>query len=234
MTHLVIGMGEVGSAVYTTLYKYNDVQTLDITGLQEIELPIDVLHICIPHSKQFIAIVKDYIKQYSPKATIVYSTVPIGTCEAIGSQVAHSPVEGKHPRLADSMARFTRWIGCRNSATRRLVKEIWENIVDCKLVDSSRYTEALKLCSTSKYGINLVWADYTANLAKDLGMDYEFFKEFDEDYNRLYTKLHFPNFRKFVLDAPEGKIGGHCVVPNAELLDRQYPSKMLKMIKEME
>jgi hypothetical protein len=49
-------------------------------------------------------------------------------------------------------------------------------------------------------------------------------------YNEGYSILK-PNVVRPTLSAPEGPIGGHCVVPNAKLLLKQVRSKFLKLIK---
>jgi len=98
---------------------------------------------------------------------------------------------------------------------------------------SSKFTEFLKIRSTAKFGINLVWTDYENSIAQDIGMSYGAIKTFDEDYNNLYAELGLPEFSRYIIDPPNGKIGGHCVVPNAELLNKQYPSELLEMIIEM-
>lgn len=232
MTHLVIGIGEVGTAVWLNLSKAGyKVTTLDkgefLTG------QYDVLHVCYPPSEEFISQTIEYQRRYDAKLTIIYSSVPVGTTKKIPMAV-HSPVEGVHPRLEYSVKSFKRWIGYNDPKLGKLAQQVWEGITDTLLIDNSDHTEFLKIASTSKYGINLVWAQYMADCAEALGMDYKLVKDWDTSYNTLYTKLHLRKFRKYVLDSPEGKIGGHCIIPNAKILDEQYPHDMLKMIKEME
>lgn len=225
--NLIIGMGQIGSALYEI---FPDSQTLD-RKQESIKLPIDVMHVTIPYNSEFIKIVKNYMKKYEPKHVVVYSTVAVGTTRKLGNNVVHSPIEGKHPQLVKGMKRFTRWIG-GPKPTALAVEKLWEDIVDCKIVDSSDFTEFLKLYSTSKYGINIVWADYANEWAKSIGMDYQLIKDFDKDYNKLYH--NFPQYRRYILDPPNGKIGGHCIVPNAEILDKQKSHLMLRMIKGMQ
>lgn len=234
MKHLVIGMGQVGSGVYTTLAKKYDVQTLDIND-ENIVTPIDVIHVCIPYSNDFIDIVKGYQDQFQPKLTIIYSTVPIGITRELGLHTVHSPIEGRHPNLARSVKLFTRWIGYNNVSAGELAEEIWEPITQCRLVPDSNFTEFLKLSSTTEYGVNLAYADYKRKVTELLGMPYELTMDWNEDYNALYKKL-LPGkgIQKYVLTSPKGKIGGHCVVPNAKLLNEQFPDEMLYKVIEME
>lgn len=230
MRNLVIGMGEVGNSLFKVLMGYYPTEARDIDPIV-IGHKIDVLHICIPYTEKFSVIVGNYLKLYNPELTIIYSSVPIGTSEKLAA--VHSPIEGKHPALALSIQNFGRWLGSTDEKKLEAAGKLWERIVPIRKVPSADFTEWLKLRSTSKYGINIAWADYEAKVSKELGMDFSAVKQFDMDYNALYTKLGMHQFQRYVLDEPNGKIGGHCIVPNAEILDEQYPNPMLKMVKEM-
>ena len=58
--------------------------------------------------------------------------------------------------------------------------------------------------------------------------------EFNKTYNEGYSKLGMKNVIRPVLFAPEGGIGGHCVVPNAKILKKHYKSKALDLVLEYE
>lgn len=230
MTNLVIGMGEVGSAVAGVLSEEYIVVTHD-KNHEDIIDKIDVIHICFGYSEDFIDEVQSYIERFNPKLVIIYSTVPIGTTRKFGPQVVHSPIEGKHPKLRRSTKLFKRYIGYTNLDAAIMAYKLWSSITEVELVDNPNHTEFLKLASTSKYGINIVWAKYMKDVSDEIGMDYELVKDWDVAYNKLYTSMHLPEYRKFILDAEDGPIGGHCVVPNAELLNEQFPNQMLTIIK---
>lgn len=230
MRHLVIGMGEVGNGVFSSLRDRYEVLARDADPVI-ISLKIDVLHIAIPYNDRFETSIGEYIELYNPSLTIVYSTVPIGTCERL--DVVHSPVEGRHPHIGLSILSSPRWLGTSNERLMQLAANVWEKITPLRKLPSANFTEWLKLRSTSKYGVSLVWADYEARVSKELGMDFSAIKLFDMDYNKLYERLGLPQFQRYILDEPNGHIGGHCVVPNAELLDNQYPNDMLKAIQGM-
>lgn len=225
--HLVVGMGEVGSAVLDNLFnKKYDVSTLDKMDEDFVTGKFDYLHICIPFTEDFVDEVKKYQKKYSPALTIIYSTVKVGTTKQIPHAV-HSPMEGKHPRLGHSMKMFPRYIGYNDGMDLNKALRVWGD-KNTKPVNNSNHTEFLKLASTSKYGINIVWAQYMKDVADELGMDYQLVKDWDTDYNLLYKKLRLPQFKKFILDPPENGFGGHCLAENAVLLDEQYNSSLLK------
>lgn len=236
MRDLVIGCGEIGTAVIELLLDNNHVvesyDSKDDSSLSTTLYP-DVLHICFPYTDKFIGDVEGYIAAVNPKHIIIWSTVPIGTTKKIKNAV-HTPVEGRHPKLAQSIKSMTRWIGANSIKEAVFFEDYFLSMYLLPhVVESSDYTEFLKLRSTSKFGINLVWTDYEAHVAKEIGMDFKLLKNFDKDYNRLYHNLGMDWAQRYILDAPNGKIGGHCVVPNAELLNKQFPNDLLKMIKEM-
>jgi UDP-N-acetyl-D-mannosaminuronate dehydrogenase len=228
--NLIIGHGQIGKAVHEVIGESLVVDKVapDLSGIV-----IDVMHVCIPYSDEFIEVVKSYKKQFKPKHLIIYSTVPIGTTKQIKDAV-HSPVEGVHPRLTESITIMPRWIGCNKKSEGTFFEEYFENLgIQARIVQHSNCTEALKLLSTSEYGINIVFADYKKKIADEIRMNYSIMKDWNNDYNDLYEDLGLHQYRKYVLDPPKGRIGGHCVVPNAEILDKQFPNAMLKMIKEM-
>lgn len=231
LTDLIVGMGEIGTAISGV---FPEAETIDKQP-KEVGKYVRVMHICFPYSTNFVNIVRAYIKEYTPDHVVIYSTVPIGTCEKIGPMIAHSPVEGRHPDLELSVRTMERWIGTDDPDTGRFFTSLFrEQGIKTRVVGSSKYTEALKLLSTAEYGINLVFADYKQRVADEIDMDDRLLKDWNTAYNKLYRDLGVHNrFQKFVLDAPGGKIGGHCVVPNAKLLHVQFPSELLYMIMEM-
>jgi hypothetical protein len=198
---LVIGMGEIGSALYRVLKESKSVFCRDLAGAEDFEV-IDVLHICFPYSDNFIESVVNYIEHYNPALTIVYSTVPIGTCEEIGPHIVHSPIEGKHPRLEQSIQTFPRWLGCPDNFFLEAAVNFWKPLNRIvRPVSSSQATEYLKLMSTSRYGLNLAWADYEDQVASSLNIDYSIVNDFNADYNYLYQKLGMPGILQIFTDA---------------------------------
>jgi hypothetical protein len=236
MSDLIIGYGEIGKSVdravcdmaalhYDTTSSSDKIPKLFVT---------DVMHICFPYSETFVDDVKGYMKRFNPKHVIIYSTVPIGTCEQI-DKAAHSPVEGVHPNLAKSIKTMHRWVSCNNGGELRFFVEYFESKgFECRFFTNTRTTELAKLRSTAKYGINLVWAEYEADLCKKFGVPFDQIMDFDMDYNELYRNLGETDFQRYILCPPNGEIGGHCVVPNAKLLNEQAPSDLLDKIIAME
>lgn len=226
---LIIGLGEVGSALFRVLNEQDEVFGRDLKGSTDFT-KIDVMHVCIPYTNDFVKTVLSYREEYNPKLVIVYSSTPIGTCEEIGLDIVHSPIEGQHPNLEPAIGIFNRWLGCIDHDALQKASDYWTRFGDVTEVSSSRFTEFLKLRSTSKYGINIAWTDYEKSVTKSIGMDFETVQEYDRDYNDLYQELGDYDNQRYILYPPNGVIGGHCVVPNAEILNEQFPSPFLDQI----
>jgi len=220
-------MGEVGRAVYEVFNRHHHIEPYDVNG--DYPLPEgrhEVLLVAIPYSDSFVEAVNAYRRRWAVRCTIIFSTVAIGATRRVPGAV-HSPVEGKHPKLARSILLMPRWVGGKNDLALRFFRAAR---IEPKVVHKPEWTEFLKLRSTSKYGVNIEWTRYEAEVAKDLGMDFSLVKEFDKHYNVLYMRLGMPQFSRYILEPPQGNIGGHCVRENSVLLDKQYPSLFLREI----
>jgi hypothetical protein len=231
---IIVGMGQIGKALREII---GPCMVYDVAKKNEVDssTPVDVMHVAFPHDKDFETEVKQYKERWNPRLTIIYSTVPIGTTERLQPGVVHSPIEGKHPDLEKSIRIMPRWIGSSDRDARERAVAYWYAKVlgGVRTVESADHTEFLKLRSTAKYGVNIAWADYEKSVADKIKMKYALIKRFDMDYNFLYEKLGMIQYQRYILDPPKGKIGGHCVVSNADILDEQYPNDMLKEIRKM-
>lgn len=234
MRSLIVGLGEIGKAVQEVIGEHDEVMTYDIKEHDPlIHTDCDIMHVCFPYNDEFVKNVKDYIKLFKPWHVIIWATVPIGTTKQIDG-VIHSPVEGRHPKLGRSIKDMTRWIGANDAAEGEFFSSYFTRMyMKTRIVESSDYTEALKLLSTTEYGVNIEFARYKKVVTDSLGMDFKLTKEWNRDYNKLYHNLDMDWAQKYILDAPQGAKGGHCVTPNARLLYEQFPDELVKIVGEM-
>jgi len=230
MKTLVVGLGEIGSALYAILYaKYkDDIEKYDIKGEHKISVQYDLLHICIPGSlpdfKEQVAQLKMW---FEPKCIIVHSTVKPGTCKELSNSlsipVLHSPTRGKHPVMATGMLTYIKYLGYDGEWTKDMGYariQLEDAGIKTTTVSGSITTEVGKILETTRYGVNLMWADMEKELCDHYGVSYAFAVEnFVESYNEGVKKVGTPNLQMQVLTPPEGHIGGHCVVENTYLLD---------------
>jgi len=223
MRAILIGYGEIGKAVKKVFGKTHKI---DVVANKDSDLPdqkyYDVMLVAIPYSDKFVDDIKGYLRYFEVSSIIVFSTTQIGTCAKLGA--VHSPVEGKHPDLAASISIMPRWIGGHDQMAIDFVKQAGLKV---KAVPKAEITEALKLTSTTLYGVNIEFARYRKSIADSIGMDFSAFTEFDKDYNELYKSMGMPQFSRYLLTPPTGKIGGHCVVPNAKILNEKFPDQFL-------
>lgn len=213
--HLVIGLGEVGQA----LQKVFHADGLD-RKTEEPEGNYKFLHIAFPYSKDFIEEVKRYQKRFNPKYTIIHSTVPIGTSEQCGAN--HSPVRGVHPYLKDSILTFKKFIGgpdCFELAT-----EFRHFRIDCMCTRDARNTEALKLIDTTQYGYLIMLSKEIFKWCEEKGLDFNIIYTLgNKTYNEGYLKMFRDEVVRPYLEYRDEPIGGHCVIPNAKILEEYSP-----------
>jgi hypothetical protein len=219
----VLGIGEVGSAIARLCR--NSSQKVKVRDLKvdEFDGPLPVLHVCIPYSDYFIGIVRKTIAEFDVELAIIHSTVPVGTTAMI-SKAVHSPVRGRHPDLYESLFIFRKYIGSDDDTLTAMTVDQFEELgLSNFQVLPSRATELNKLIDTTYYGICIEAHRYFQELCDWYGVDFESVREFTQTYNEGYEELGFGNFKRPVLDPPEGAIGGHCVVPNAKILNQGFP-----------
>jgi UDP-N-acetyl-D-mannosaminuronate dehydrogenase len=233
----ILGFGEVGQAV-AKFYKdplVKDLQRDD--GLEGVE----VLNICIPYNgDEFIEVVKKEIGLIKPGLVIIHSTVAPGTTKKIadetGVMAVHSPVRGVHPNLFEGVKTFVKYIGADTEQAGIIAKDHLESLgMKTKVFTPSKTTELGKLFSTTYYGLCIAYHAEMKKICEKEGVDFDkTVTDFNKTYNEGYVQLGKPNVVRPVLYPPEGGIGGHCVIPNAKILKKNYPSKALDLILEHE
>lgn len=219
MKQTVIGLGEVGDAIFNKLsVNYRYVNGIDMKhSVTNFKGDTDFLHICIPYSETFVKTVKDYEAQYKPLVTIVHSTVPVGTCDANGW--VFSPVRGCHPDLQHGLRIFVKYFGGKRAeVAANVFKSL--NMQKCVCFDRAKDLEAAKIWDTTQYGWMIVLNKEIKKWCDEHDVDFNIvYEEFNKSYNDGYTHLAKPEVVRPYLRYMEGKIGGHCVIPNLRFLE---------------
>lgn len=230
----ILGYGEVGKAI-ARFYKNPRIKDLNRDdGLRGVE----ILNVCIPYGDKFVAIVKKELKEIKPKLAIIHSTVAPGTtkklAEMFDGAIAHSPIRGVHPYLYEGVKTFVKYIGADNKRAGKMAERHLKNLgIKTKTFYPSLTTELGKLLDTTYYGVCIAWHGEMKRICDKEGVNFDdVATEFNKTYNEGYMKLGMKNVVRPVLFAPEGAIGGHCVLPNVKILKRNYKSKVFDLILE--
>lgn len=226
----ILGYGEVGKSL-AKFYQNPKIKDLKIKNSL---VGVEILHICIPYSKNFIKIVKQEISEIKPKLTIIHSSVPVGTTQKIGGSVVHSPVRGVHPCLFKGLSTFIKFVGFDRLSIGLLAKNHFKKIgIKSHLVFNSRNTEALKLWSTTQYGLMIILNKEIKKYCSKNNLNFDvIYTLANASYNSGYIKLKRPEVVRPFLEYVSGKIGGHCVLPNCDLLGGRIANLIKKINKE--
>ncbi len=224
---LIVGLGEVGAALAEVIERRGPVLRHDIEP-REFETPIGVMHICIPFqsSAPFEDAVCGYIERFDPTLTIVNSTVLPGTTSALkrrtSKPVAYSPVRGKHVRMAQDMLRYVKYVAADEPEVAAQAEAHFQRAgMQTRRMDKPETLELAKLAETTYFGVQIAFAQDLDRYARRVGADYEQAINFFEEVDFLPRPRYFP-----------GVIGGHCVIPNIQLLRKLAGSPLLDAILE--
>lgn len=221
---VVAGLGEIGKPLCELLSKNYDVVGVDISPVGSIDA-VDILHVCYPFQiKDFVGETARYIGLFKPALTIVNSTVSIGTTRAIaertGAVVVNSPVRGKHARMLDELRMYTKFVGAIDPRAGEQAADHFESVgLKVKVLSSPEATELAKLTETTYFGLMIAWAQEIERYCDRSGQDYEEVISFYDEIKYLPPVKYFP-----------GVIGGHCVMPNINILSKYEHSVLLEAI----
>lgn len=215
MKHLIIGYGEVGQGLHKVVGGAIHDPFKHFIALNT----FDVMHVCIPWNDKFIKAVRKYQKEFKPSLTIIHSSVPVGTSKKLNA--VHSPIRGVHPNIDLGIKTFVKYFGGKNAVK---AANIFNKLgVKTKVVKDSNTTEAAKLWDTTQYGVFILLNKEIKRWCEKNKVDFDIvYTDFNKTYNEGYLDLDRPEVVRPRLKYMEGKIGGHCVIPNAKLLTSHF------------
>lgn len=225
-TVVVVGLGEIGRPLLELVSRRSRGVGVDVRPPAEQVEHADIMHVCYPFEiDDFVGVTARYIERFSPELTIVNSTVAVGTTRAIaertGAAVVHSPIRGKHARMLDDLLSYTKFVGSMDPASGKDAVEHFESIgIRTRLLSSPEATELAKLTETTYFGLLIAWAQEVERWCDQLGQDYDDVVAFYEEVKYLPPVKFFP-----------GVIGGHCVMPNIEIMGALGRSELLWAIR---
>ncbi len=221
---VVAGLGEIGKPLSQIISTNYEVVGVDIAPVGPVD-NVGVLHICFPFQiSDFIGESARYMALFKPDLTVINSTVAVGTTRAIaertGAAVVNSPVRGKHVRMQQELQTYTKFVGAMDPGAGEQAAQHFNSVgMKTKVLSSPEATELAKLTETTYFGLMIAWAQELERYCDQSGADYEQLISFYDEIKFFPPVKYFP-----------GVIGGHCVMPNIEILSRFNRSMMLEAI----
>lgn len=231
-TALLVGYGEIGKAIYTYLKGRLVIDIQDEAQGYDVMNPrshYDYLIVCIPYTSNFIDSVTTYIELATPESILIFSTVAIGTTK-VWDDAVHIPIEGTHPNLLESIRKWKFMVGYNKKKALAMALDLLY-AEKCEAVFNSDNTEMYKLMSTTLYGLNIEFARLVNDMCEMMGLNFDGWNDYNKNYNDLYTSLGFPEYTRYILYPPKGRLGGHCILPNADILSMVFRHKILDVVR---
>ena len=236
---IVAGIGEIGKPILKLLSKNSITVGFDLNRdlMDEIKfekyknLETSFLHIATPGTDKLITNILKLYKKFRPECIIIHSTIKPGTTEKLQKKipipVIYSATRGIHKRMIYDLKRYIKFFVISANAPRskwassRYVKVMKDCGIKTKKMSSPETLELAKIiCDTSYLGWLVNYAQLSNMIAIEYGVDYDEMWDFSHE-------IH-----KFLGNRPKmfpGIIGGHCVIPNLDLIH----NRSLNIIKEM-
>jgi len=239
MTDVILGMGEVGQTLFDLLVDRKfDCVGIDLDNSKckkysenEVIKNPEYLHICLPGELTgFTDIVLNWINKIKNiQVVIIHSTVKPGTTKTIQEKLSipilFSPVRGVHKRFLNDIKKYTKFISFDGIEIDLKIKRDLENRFEkIDWMSTTKTAELAKiLVDTTYYGWLINYAQITKMICEKENIDFdEMWKFADEIHENLGNRPKmFP-----------GIIGGHCVIPNLDLVEYENLD-IIKKINEM-
>ena len=236
---LVVGIGEIGKSILKLLSKDSIVVGFDLNpdlmDKRKIEryknLKTSFMHIAIPVTGKFINNVLKLYKKFQPECIVIHSTIRPGTTEKLQEKlpipIIYSATRGVHKRMIYDLKRYTKFFGISVNAPRgkwasyRYIKLMKHCGVKTKKMSNPKTLELAKIiCDTSYMGWLINYAQLSNMIANEYGVNYDEMWSFTEE------------IQKFLGNRPKmypGIIGGHCVLPNLDLINNEKLDQIKKI-----
>jgi UDP-N-acetyl-D-mannosaminuronate dehydrogenase len=221
---LVVGLGEIGRPLLGILGEAHQAAGRDIE-----DRPFDgvqVLHLCFPYTSGFVAAAARYVSLYEPVAVVVNSTVVPGTTRQIeektGVPAVYSPVRGKHARMTEEMRHYRKFVAGTSEPAVALVEDHFAAAgLTTQRMSAPEALELAKLLETTYFGVLIAWAQEMDRFAGAVNAEYWETASFFEEIGFFPPVAFQP-----------GYIGGHCVMPNLDLLEQVRCSPFIDVMRE--
>ena len=236
---VVAGLGEIGYPILKLLSKKQTIVGYDkdkslmneskFKKLQDNQTSF--LHIAIPVTSKFDSNIVELYKKFRPECIVIHSTIGPGTTERIQKKIdvplIYSATRGVHKRMLKDLKRYTKFFTISKNAPKKqwAIRTYSRKMKNCgiktKQMSKPETLELAKiLCDTSYLGWLINYSQITNVIAESHNVNYDEMWTFSDE-------IH-----KFLGNRPKmypGYIGGHCIIPNLNLIN----DETLNLIKKM-
>jgi UDP-N-acetyl-D-mannosaminuronate dehydrogenase len=123
--------------------------------------------------------------------------------------------------MADELTAYVKYIGGIDANVGAHVAEHFQSLgMRTRVAAHPEETELAKLTETTYFGLLIAWAQQVERYCDLYGLDYDEVTSFYEEIGFLPPVRYFP-----------GVIGGHCVMPNIEILEALGNSPLVDAIR---
>ena len=223
---IVVGLGEIGLPIFKLLSKkikidgFDKIEKLNSNKFSNIK-NIEFMHICIPFSKNFEKSVLELTKKFNPDGIVIHSTISPNTTKKLQTKldlpIIYSATRGVHKRMLKDLKRYTKFFAVYDYAPKsKWASQTFKNKLKKCGVKTKQMSQPITLelakvvCDTSYYGWLINFAQISKIIADKENVDYDEMWSFTDE------------IQKFLKNRPKmfpGFIGGHCVIPNLDLMD---------------
>jgi len=230
MKVLIIGKGQVGTALASIISKHHDLTVYDVEAASKKDVgPYDVLHVCYPWHDKFVDTTVYYIYKFQPKLTLIESTVKPETTNKIHDitqqPICHSPVRGCHTSLLWGLHTYTKFIGPCTRKAGLLAERYYKSLrMKTYVATGSTETEVAKLANLSYYASQIAFFQELERKAKKHSLYYQDVTNFLEST----TQDSKGEVQRPILKGDH--IGGSCVMQGLQILFN--PSSLWRWIEE--
>ncbi len=225
---MVIGLGEIGTPIYKTFsksfltigYDKNPKLMNSKKFKQTKNISTELMNICIPFSKNFIHIVSQLVDEFNPSLLVIHSTISPNTTRHLQKKlkipVIYSATRGVHKRMLNDLKRYQKFFSVYDWAPRaQWARKIYKSRLTKAGIRTKQMSSPLSLelakivVDTSYYGWLINYAQVSYMIAKKHKVDYDEMWSFSDEIHKFLGNRPkmFPGF-----------IGGHCVIPNLDLI----------------
>ena len=236
---VVVGLGEIGKPILKlfskteTIVGYDlDKNLMNMNKFKQLQnYSTSFLHIAIPVNSKFQSNIMKVYKDFVPECIVIHSTIGPGTTEKLQKKldipIIYSATRGVHKRMLKDLKRYTKFFSISKNAPRKkwavsnFKSKFHKTGIKTKKMSKPETLELAKIiCDTSYLGWLVNYAQISNNIAKEFNVNYDEMWEFSDEIHKILGNRPkmYPGF-----------IGGHCVIPNLELIHNQTLDLISKM-----